>query len=35
MEGFALALALIGAFTVSVNIMRFIDSLEKGGRRRK
>lgn len=35
MEGFALALAIIGALTVSVYIMRFIDLLEKGGRRGK
>lgn len=35
MEGFAMALAIIGALTVSVYIMRAIDFLEKGGRRRK
>lgn len=35
MEGFALAMAIIGALTVSVYIMRFIDLLEKGGRKSK
>lgn len=35
MDWFTTILVVIGAMTVSVNIMRFVDFLEKGGRRRK